>query len=480
MTFTHPRRLIALLFASTLLAVGFSVERGVPVFAATCGSGTAYSGAGTSGDPYVISTAAHLIYLSQTDSDWSGKHFVQTASFDLGGCDFTPIGTYNSGAGPTFTGTYNGGGHTIAGLTISHTASGEFAGLFGATNGDLTISNLGLEDVTVSSSGGEAVAAVLGYANTNGTVTLQNVYASGTVSSSSSTYAGGLIGEIREWGSSTISLVDSYSAVAVTGDLGAGGLVARTVTGSFNISNSYASGAISRPGLFSYGVIGSDAGATPDLTVADTFWDTEAAGTSAGWDASPDVGSGKTTSQMGQLATFANWDIVDGWEAYDFDSPTNEWGICSGVNDGYPFLLWQFSTDPCPSSGDGGSGSSEATAGPAGIFLAVAGPVGRSVAETPIYFGSYNIKPNTQYSLRLESVTNPGQTRAVLASGAVNARGSLDDRVELTALSPGTYKIVMTGTHRLGHTLALTNYISVGANGTFVSISPEALQPTLN
>lgn len=472
-------RLLALLSLATFISVGLSAERAVPAFAAACGSGTAYSGTGTSGDPYVISEADHLIYLSQTTADWSGKHFRQSADIDLQDCTFSPIGTTSS----YFTGTYDGEGNAISGLTIEHTDSGEYAGLFGATNGDLTIKNLGLDGVSVSSSGNEAVGALLGYANLgSGAVAIQNVYASGDVSAASGTRAGGLLGELREWSSGTIDLTDSYSSVAVTGPSGAGGLAANTVTGTVAFTNTYSTGVITRAGgAGPQGILGNDASSGGvDFTVNDTYWDTETTGASTGWPRSPDVGTGKTTSEMKLLATFAAWDIVDGWEAYDFDNPTNEWGICSTVNDGYPFLLWEYDANPCPSSGDGGSGSSEATAGPAGIFLAVAGPVGRSVAETPVYFGSYSIKPNTQYSLRLESVTNRGQTRAVLASGAVNARGSLDDRVELTALSPGTYKIVMTGTHRLGHTLALTNYISVGANGTFVSISPEALQPTLN
>jgi outer membrane protein OmpA-like peptidoglycan-associated protein len=57
------------------------------------------------------------------------------------------------------------------------------------------------------------------------------------------------------------------------------------------------------------------------------------------------------------------WAIVQGWEAYNFVTPSKRWGICSGVNDGYPFLLWEYATDPCPAtpppsnSGSGSSGS---------------------------------------------------------------------------------------------------------------------------
>jgi len=117
-----------------------------------------------------------------------------------------------------------------------------------------------------------------------------------------------------------------------------------------------------------------------------------------------------------------------------------------------------------------------------GIFLHISGhgSVYGQVAGTPIYYGSYGIKPNTTYVLSVQSVTNPALTRTLLATGTVNGGGHLDARLEMESLKAGTYKIVMTGTHRLGYPLVLTNYISVDAAGNFVSISPEHLQPTLS
>ncbi len=103
-------RLWALLSIGTLVAIGVIAERAVPAFAAACGSGVAYSGSGTAVDPYLISEADHLIYLSQTTSDWSGKYFSQTADVDLEDCSFSPIGLHNGGFGDYFTGTYNGVG----------------------------------------------------------------------------------------------------------------------------------------------------------------------------------------------------------------------------------------------------------------------------------------------------------------------------------------------------------------------------------
>ena len=116
-----------------------------------------------------------------------------------------------------------------------------------------------------------------------------------------------------------------------------------------------------------------------------------------------------------------------------------------------------------------------------GIFLAVNEVlVGKPVDGAPVYYGAAGIQPNSTYSLSVQSVTNSALTRKVLATGTVNSRGHLNDRFGLPALNPGTYKVVMTGSHLLGYPLVLTNHIVVDAAGKFVSVSPESQQPFLN
>jgi outer membrane protein OmpA-like peptidoglycan-associated protein len=99
-----------------------------------------------------------------------------------------------------------------------------------------------------------------------------------------------------------------------------------------------------------------------------SFWDSDlAAGANPKYsDANPITNVvGKTTSEMKDLDTFSagvnRWSIVDGWEAFSTTAPAKIWGICSRVNDGYPFLLWEYTTDPCtvtpPPSSSGSSGS---------------------------------------------------------------------------------------------------------------------------
>ena len=140
------------------------------------------------------------------------------------------------------------------------------------------------------------------------------------------------------------------------------------------------------------------------------------------------------------------------------------------------------SADCVSSSGSSASPSAtSASPGIPGIFLAVNEVlVGTPADGAPVYCGADAIQPNSTYSLSVQSVMNSALTRTVVAAGTVNSRGHLDERFELPALNPGTYKIVMTGTHRLGHQLVLTNYLTVGANGNIVSVSAESQQPFLN
>jgi hypothetical protein len=122
---------------------------------------------------------------------------------------------------------------------------------------------------------------------------------------------------------------------------------------------------------------------------------------------------------------------------------------------------------------------STAAPGTGGIFLYIAGSPGRVVEGTPVYHGSAGVAPNTSYTLSVQSMGARALTRTVLATGVTNGRGHVEGRIRLGALAPGSYKIVMTGTHPLGHALVLTNHISVDAAGKFVSVSPESLQPSL-
>ena len=111
-------------------------------------------GTGTEGDPYQIATAEQLAYLAQqvnTGTDCSEVFFKLTAEINLGGKEWTPIGTGYSNA---FTGEFSGDGHKIKNLTIN--SESDYIGLFGCNGG--TIKNVGIEGGSVT--GGSIVGGV--------------------------------------------------------------------------------------------------------------------------------------------------------------------------------------------------------------------------------------------------------------------------------------------------------------------------------
>lgn len=72
-------------------------------------------GAGTSGNPYLISVPGDLQRLRDTSGDYS-KFFLFTGDISMGGCVWsTPI----SDGSTTFTGRLDGDGHVISGLSVA-------------------------------------------------------------------------------------------------------------------------------------------------------------------------------------------------------------------------------------------------------------------------------------------------------------------------------------------------------------------------
>ncbi|PTN32232.1 GLUG motif-containing protein [Desulfonatronum sp. SC1] len=275
--------------------------------AALAQTATQPAGSGTAGNPYRIASLENLYWISQNSGEWD-KIFKQTANIDF--ADATPaINTWDSGAGWTpigdhsyhhFYGTYDGDGYTISGLFINR--SDHHQGLFGYVAG-ATFKNIGLIDVDITGS----------------------------------TYAGGLVGQLQG------TVDNSYVTGSVSGDSNVGGLVGFN-TGS--VTNCYATASVSGDSNVG-GLVGSKSASG---TVTNSFYDTNTTGQS-----DTNKGTPKTTAQMKNIATFNDpdatdglttaWPIVEGWAA--FQSPNNIWGICQGTNNGYPFLLSQYNTNPC-------------------------------------------------------------------------------------------------------------------------------------
>ena len=164
---------------------------------------------------------------------------------------WTPVGTdYQN----PYTGTFDGKGHTITGLTV--TGSNEYAGLFGYIGSGGTVKNVKLEDVQIATTNSYGYAGgVAGYSRG----TIENCSVSGSVSSNYS--AGGVVAQ--QFGN---SITGCSSSATVKGTAEVGGVAGKT-DNSATLTACYATGNVtferaSTINTFAGGVVGSNGGGT--------------------------------------------------------------------------------------------------------------------------------------------------------------------------------------------------------------------------
>ncbi|PYI52029.1 S-layer homology domain-containing protein [Paenibacillus flagellatus] len=312
-SFHRPFMFITLV---ALLASCFPIGGGVRTAQA------AMAGQGTPADPFIVTTAKEL---SDIRNDLAASYKLG-ADIDLAGYDhdrdgkgWLPIG--NDGAAP-FTGTFDGGGHTIRGLKVDRGLS-DFAGLFGYVKGG-TLSNvqLGAADIR----GKDFTGGLVGMLE-NGVV--ENACTSGTVNGQGA--VGGLAGAIRE---STVSGVCSTSSV--NGAFATGGLVGSMAVSGL-IENAFASGSVTGVTHGIGGLLGEGDGASTLVQIRRAYASGPVAGgTSSGgligaawngttvssyWDVgnlpASAGGTGVATAAMNAQSTYAGWDFAGVWGIRD-------------------------------------------------------------------------------------------------------------------------------------------------------------------
>ena len=172
-------------------------------------------------------------------------------NIDLTGKDWTPIGTSFRNS---YTGTFDGGGHTIKGLTV--TTNDQFVGLFGSLGKAGTVKNVVMEGVQITNNHGSGyVGGVVG--NSDGTI--ENCSVSGSVSGTA--YVGGVVG-VQWFGS--ITGCSSSATVKGMGDVGG---VAGQTNADATLTACYATGNVTielghRDRVYVGGLVGCNAGSS--------------------------------------------------------------------------------------------------------------------------------------------------------------------------------------------------------------------------
>ena len=177
---------------------------------------------------YTVTSADGLMNIAElVNGGKSNINITLDTDIDLTGKDWTPIGTdYDN----SYKGTFDGGGHTITGLTF--TTNDEFAGLFGWLNRAGTVKNVVMEGVQITSNQiyGGSIGGVVG----SSWGTIENCSVSGNVSGT--VYVGGVVG-VQIGG----SITGCSSSATVKGMVDVGGVAGQT-NSSATLTACYATG----------------------------------------------------------------------------------------------------------------------------------------------------------------------------------------------------------------------------------------------
>ena len=176
---------------------------------------------------YTVTSADGLMNIAElVNGGKSDINITLDTDIDLTGKDWTPIGTdYDN----SYKGTFDGGGHTIKGLTV--TTNDQFVGLFGSIGYAGTVKNVMMEDVQITSNRSSGFAGgVAGYSDG----TIENCSVSGSVSGT--VYVGGVVG--AQWNG---SITGCSSSATVKGTVYVGGVVGQT-NGGATLTACYATG----------------------------------------------------------------------------------------------------------------------------------------------------------------------------------------------------------------------------------------------
>ena len=182
-------------------------------------------------DSYTVYNADGLMNVAElVNGGKTDINITLDKNIDLTGKGWTPIGTDYDNA---YTGTFDGGGHTITGLTV--TTNDEYAGLFGYlgnfNNGAATVKNVVMDGIQITCN------HRLGYAGGVAGFswgTIENCSVSGSISGTVS--VGGVVGVQRDH-----PITGCSSSATVKGTINVGGVAGQTIFGA-TLTACYATG----------------------------------------------------------------------------------------------------------------------------------------------------------------------------------------------------------------------------------------------
>ena len=201
---------------------------------------------------YTVTSADGLMNVAElVNGGKTDINITLDKDIDLTGKEWTPIGT---GYSNKYTGTFDGGGHTIKGLTV--TTNDQFVGLFGSIGYAGTVKNVMMEDVQITSNRSSGFAGgVAGYSDG----TIENCSVSGSVSGT--VYVGGVVG-VQIGG----SITGCSSSATVNGTVDVGGVAGQT-NSSATLTACYATGNViiemaPKKNIAGGGLVGMNAGSS--------------------------------------------------------------------------------------------------------------------------------------------------------------------------------------------------------------------------
>ena len=203
------------------------------------------------GNTYNVTSAEGLKAVADIANNGNlGINITLTENINLTDIDWTPIGTdyYNQ-----YTGAFDGGNHTITGLTV--TGSNEFAGLFGFIGSGGKVKDVTLKEVKIESDNDMSdVGGVVGWSYG----TIENCSVSGSVIGRGTiSIVGGVVG--YQWDG---SITGCSSSATVNAGNTAGGVAGSTY--SATLTGCYATGDVTvendgTSNAWAGGVVGSNA-----------------------------------------------------------------------------------------------------------------------------------------------------------------------------------------------------------------------------